>query len=257
MAQLSDIVSFLDETLKISAFPEPSLNGLQVEATPLSREIKKIAFSVDAGLSVFEEAVRHQADLLLVHHGLFWKGENKTITGALAEKITLLLRYSCSLYAAHLPLDGHTNLGNAAQIAHQIGLTNCVSFPFNQGLPVGIRGEFPTPLSLNEVKERLSFLLPYHPHPHYLEFGKKEVQQIAIVTGSGSFAIPPCAENGIDLLIAGEAKQHAYHDAKEARINVFLCGHYATEIWGVKATAELLEKTFSLETVFINEPTGI
>jgi dinuclear metal center YbgI/SA1388 family protein len=253
MPSLRQITAYLDILLPSGVYTDRSQNGLQVDAQ--NEDVKKIAVAVDSGLSVIEKAVELKAELLIVHHGLFWSTA-ELLSGPLGRKISKLMRNGCSLYASHLPLDGNMELGNAAQLAKLLNLKDISAWCLYAGSTIGAAGNIENPCSLEDIEKnirRLGSMGPFLTFP----FGKKQIRSIGIVTGSGTSAIPVCAESKVDLLISGEPKQEAYHTAKELQVNVLFAGHYATETFGVKAVADRLKQEFSLETFFIDEPTGI
>jgi len=252
MATLKQVTSYLDSLLDHGAYQDRSLNGLQVEATT---EVTKVAYAVDAGLSVMEKAIEEGADLLIVHHGIFW-GEEQAVRGALAKKLSLLFAGKCSLYTSHIPLDAHPTLGNNVLLAQFLGAQDIEPFCRHRGALIGMKGRFPTAVTMESIEQKTQQLIG-HTHSLSLPFGNKEIHTVGVVTGSGSFAIQACLDAGLDLLVTGEPKQEAYHAAKEEELNVLFAGHYATETFGVKALAEVLASHFKLNTVFINEETGI
>ncbi len=254
MIQLPSLLSYLDSLLQPKLYQDVALNGLQVESG--TETIRTVAFAVDCGKSIVEAAVKKEADMLIVHHGLFW-GTEQAITGPLAQKISLLLSNGCSLFASHLPLDGNAEVGNGFELARHIGLENIEGFCEYLGQTVGALGSLPKPLSRSEIVGKLKEIEGALESPLLLPFGKEEVKSIGVVTGSGAFAIPLCKEMGIDLLISGEPKQEAYHLAKELEVNALFAGHYATETFGVRALSRRIEQDFDVSTVFIEEPTGI
>lgn len=253
MAQLTSIVRYLNELLTPSRYDDVALNGLQVESP--SSEVTKVAVAVDSGLSVVEKAAQAGAGLLLVHHGLFW-GKAEPITGAMGKKIAALLQGGCSLYASHLPLDAHREVGNGYELARFLGLTDLMDFCEYHGTPIGARGRFAAPTTLENVVHTLS-ALSGAPKPLVLPFGKDSISSVGIVTGSGAFGVRQAAEAGLDLYVSGEPKHEVYHATKELGINAIFAGHYATETFGVRALARKLEKDFDLSTVFIDETSGI
>lgn len=250
---LHDICGHLDEILQVRSYQDMAINGLQVES-PVTT-ISKVGIAVDSGLSVMQRAAAHGCNLLVVHHGLLW-GKCEPYTGALARKLHLCMVSGLSLYAAHLPLDGHLEFGNAAQIAQGLGLSGVEGFLNYGPRTIGVKGQLSVELSLEALTERVSVLCK-NPTPLLLPFGKKTIRTIAIVTGSGSMAIQDVADAGIDLLISGEPKQEAYHRAKELGCSVIFAGHYATETFGVRALERVLAERFRVETEWIDEPTGI
>jgi dinuclear metal center YbgI/SA1388 family protein len=253
LPELSDICGYLHGLLEVDTYQDMALNGLQIES-PVS-QISKVGFAVDSGLSVMQRAAARGCNLLVVHHGLLW-GKCEPFTGPLARKLQLCMVSGLSLYAAHLPLDGHLEVGNAAQIAQGLGMVGVEGFLNYGPRTIGIRGELPTELSLEAIFERVSVLCK-NPSPLLLPFGKKTIRTVAVVTGSGSTAIPDVAHAEIDLLISGEPKQEAYHRAKELGCSVLFAGHYATETFGVRALERVLAQRFRVETEWIDEPTGI
>lgn len=253
MTKLSTIVSFLDNTLHQTEFNDSSLNGLQVESS--QTEIAKVGLAVDAGLSIIEQATKANCSLLIVHHGLFW-GEVRPITGPLGKKIELLMKHGCSLYASHLPLDHHLELGNGAQFAQYLGLSNITGFMEYKGNTVGAQGELKSASTITALADKCQ-ALEGAGKPLLLSFGPPQIRRIGIVTGSGSFAVTAAKEADLDLLISGEPKHEVFHLAKELEMNVLFVGHYASETFGVKAVGARLAKDFGLSTVFFHEPSGI
>lgn len=255
MGQLHSVVQFLDSLLEPKRYRDQSINGLQIESK--NREIQKVVVAVDAGLSVIQEAVKQQADLLIVHHGLFW-GSMQPLTGALGQKVRLLMEHGCSLYASHLPLDGNMEVGNGVEIARFLGLEKITPFCEYEGRTVGAAGSAPKELNCSSISEFFASI-PGASLPFYqLAFGDSErIARIAIVTGSGAFALPVAAAEGYDFFISGEPKQEVYHMAEELRMNALFIGHYASETFGVRAVGERIKKTLELEVSFVDIPTGI
>lgn len=251
---LHSIVNRLDTLLEISKYSDMAVNGLQVEAPSVG--VKKVGFAVDAGYSVIEAAANAHCDLLVVHHGILWGG-CLPLVGPLARKIHLCMSKGVSLYAAHLPLDGHPEVGNAARLAQLLGLTETSPGFLYKGSPIGVVGTSPTPQSPHDIARRLSTCEGALQPPLVLPFGPSQARRIGIATGSATSVIPECAAHGIDTLITGESKQEAYHNAKEYGVNLICMGHYASETFGVRALERILQTEFRVETCFISEPTGI
>ncbi len=248
--QLNQAISNFLET---SEYPDDSVNGLQVESK--NTAIKKIALAVDSGLSVIQEAVDKNADLLIVHHGLFW-GQATSVTGLVAKKIDTLLSNSCSLIAQHLPLDGNPFVGNNYELARLFELEELQGFgPLPGGKFFGCAGKLEQPKNLEYFLSKAEQLAGFKFNLS-LPFGNKEIFTCAIVSGSGSFALEQCYGK-YDLFISGEPKQAVFHDAKDNQQNALFLGHYATETIGIKALGKWLESNFQLETFFINQPTDI
>jgi dinuclear metal center YbgI/SA1388 family protein len=250
---LSFLSKYLDQLLNSEDYKDTSLNGIQVESR--KTHVAKVAFAVDAGELVIEQAIKHNADLLIVHHGLLW-GSLQKISGAFARKIDLLMKHECSLYASHLPLDGHISLGNGAELARVLGLTQILpAFPY-MGTTVGVIADCPTTCTIDDLVLR-SRELHGAITPTIIRAGKAQISRVGLVTGAGSFALNEAQQLGLDLLISGEPKQEAFHTAHELKINALFLGHYATETLGVLALKRHIEREFDLETVFIDIPTGI
>ncbi len=249
------LVEFLNNELNPSLFRDSAHNGLQIDAG--SSDVSAIAFAVDAGYSVMEEAINRGCQLLVVHHGVLW-GKAEPIVGPWARKLSLCLSKGLSLYAAHLPLDGHTVLGNAAVIARELlnaeGLASAFEY---QGAGIGVSATLKTPMDLEVVVEQLKRCPGALAQPLVLPFGKASISRIGIATGAATFLIPEASRMGLDLFITGEPKQEAYHVAKEYGMSVVCMGHYASETFGVRALQRVLEQRFGVKTEWIDEPTGI
>lgn len=253
MAKLSTLVSYLDSLLAADAYQDSAFNGLQVEAP--CPDVRKVAFAVDAGLSVIEAAIEQDAQLLVVHHGLLW-GDQMPITGNFATKINLMLKRGLSLYASHLPLDGHREVGNAFELARFFGLEQIEPHYLYKGSTIGARGLVAKPLPIDYFRARAIEMIGATT-PLVLPFGSASIRTVGIATGSASFAIAESSDSKLDLFITGEPKQEAYHTAKEYKMNVLFGGHYATETFGVRALSERMKKDLDLAVTFVNEPTGI
>jgi len=250
--KLSELTRFLDELLEIEKFKaDSSLNGLQVEA---GQQVKRISFAVDASEQSIKRAVRAGSDILIVHHGLFW-GSPSPITGILATRIKLLLTGNLSLYAAHLPLDAHPELGNNARLAKLLKLEEISSFGEYGGSKIGVCGRTEKPISVDSLIKSVNRVLKGKSHS--FPFGPKNVKKVAIVSGSGSSFVEEAYREGCDTLITGESSHAAYHTAKEGGVNLICAGHYMTETLGVKALMETVSKKFGLPCSFIDIPTGL
>ncbi len=248
---LAEIVGFLDEYLDVESFPDypNALNGLQVEGP---ERVRRFAVAVDASEAVIG-SVCGWADLLIVHHGLFWSGL-QPLAGPHFRRVKLLVESETGLYSAHLPLDGHPEVGNAAVLAHRLGLASPEPFGVYQGTHIGCRGTLSaTPLT--DLAAALSTLTG--DRVQTLPGGPDPVNGVGIVTGGGASMLHEAAAQGLDVLITGEASHHHAIDAVEAGVSVLLGGHYATEVWGVKAVRDLLEDRFGIEGRFVDSPTGL
>lgn len=252
MTELKKIVDFLDEYLQIKDYKDASFNGLQFEGKP---KVKKIIFAVDSGVDAFEKAVEEKADMVVVHHGIFWQGDNPSISGIMKRRLKILFENDISLYAAHLPLDKHRESGNNAKLMEIVGADITGEFVEFDGTKVGYIGKFQKETSLNEIRTFLEKDLSTE--CKLLEVGKSSIKTVGICSGGGGLkAFKEAAENEVDLYITGEEADF-YNDAKDAGINVIFAGHHATEIVGVKALSKLMADKFSIDTKFIDIPTGL
>lgn len=229
-----------------------SLNGLQL-AGP-GKQIRRAAFAVDASLETFRRAAEWRADLLFVHHGLFW-GKELPLTGSHYRRIRTLMDNELALYAVHLPLDKHPELGNNAGIARVIGLEELAPFGKYKGIKIGYKGRFPAGISLDEVVQLLCG--GNEDALSILPFGPEEIKTAGVVSGGGADEVLQAIDEKLDLFITGDSAHTYYHHSLEGRINVIFAGHYLTEIWGVKLLAEKVKKSLGLETVYLDIPTGL
>ncbi len=245
--KLTALTNVLDQYLDISSYADAALNGLQVEN---SGSVTKIGLAVDACLETILLAAQENCNLLLVHHGVFW-GAAPPICGHHYRRVHALILADMALYAAHLPLDAHPEVGNNIQIARQLNLNNVVPFGSIGGPPLGVQGCFPTPLSweaaLGECQRAVG------QQNATLRFGPESISRVGIITGSATdpHLFEEAARTGIDLLVTGEPKQPAYSLAQELNLNIFYGGHYHTERTGVIALGGYLEKSLGLPTVFL------
>jgi len=247
MANLQDIESFLNEELKITEFTDVSHNGLQVEN---SGEIFTVCTGVDASIPFFERAAERDADLLICHHGISWGDSLKKITGLNYKRLDILMKNDMALYACHLPLDAHPQLGNNARICVELGLFELQPFGQYNGTELGFCGVLPEPVPYQKFKQQAERL--FGNIVGTMDFGTDTIRTVAVVSGGAASEIEEAAQVGVDVYLSGEPKLTAYNLAMEHGINAIFAGHYATETFGVKALAELLEQTFDVETEFID-----
>lgn len=246
MVPLSEMVTYCDQRLQhkeIVDFPGAH-NGLQVG---FENSIRKIGAAVDAGHFPFKKAIAQNINFLIVHHGLFWNPP-VPITESNYQKLNLLFNNHLAVYSSHLPLDCHPEIGNNAILAQKLHLQKARTFLSYQGRDMGLITTF------NGSRDHLHARLKGH-FPRSLcaiQEGSDIVKEVAIVTGSGQSAIPVLSELKIDTLITGELKQHSFNIAQEKKLNLYLCGHYATEVFGVCALANELSQKFSIPWEFIS-----
>jgi dinuclear metal center YbgI/SA1388 family protein len=251
MASLSEIVTYADRFLRIREVGDwdNAINGLQIEN---SGGVTRIGAAVDISTRVLTEAAKQDVDLLIVHHGLFWPGL-QPIRGPLRRQLRLAFENDVALYSAHLPLDIHPRVGNNAQLAAALGLKSAQPFLEEKGQPVGLKIRASVPRS--ELVRKLQKAL--NGPMNVFGFGPKQPRAIGIVTGAAGSEIYRVADEGIDTFITGEAPHWAAVAAEELGVNLLLGGHYATEVFGVRALAAHLSKRFTVPWKFIDCPTGL
>ncbi len=252
--ELTRLCERYDERLRTEAFDDidASANGLQVGG---DGEITHAAFAVDAAMETIERAAAAGADVLCVHHGLSWGGMER-LTGRTYERIAALIENDLALYVSHLPLDSHSELGNAAGVADHLGLADRAPFGSVGAETIGLAGCAPSPFSVEGLRDRLAALDTDGRDVQILDFGPDEVESVAIVTGSGADWLSEATELGADAFVTGEGKGKLYHEAREAGVTVALSGHYATETFGVRSLKALADD-WGLDTTWIDAPTGL
>jgi len=231
---------------------DSSMNGFQVDQG--KRKVNKVAFAVDASLETFKRAVNLNADVLFVHHGLFW-GVPIAVRNSHYERLSFLIQNNLSLYAAHLPLDLNSDIGNNYGIAQKLKLEMLKPFGSYKGVKIGVTGTFKQEKAIDEIldlldtdKKEVLKILP---------FGKKIISSIAIISGGGTREISQALEQNIDLYITGDLSHEIYHTCLEGNINMISAGHYFTETFGPKLLSQKLNEDKNVETVFIDVPTGL
>lgn len=253
MASLHQIVTHLEDYLRHPGFPDygDAVNGLQLDN---SGHVGRIGAAVDACEAVIATAVSRGISLLLVHHGLMWDKHCRAFTGARYRKLKLAIESDLAVYASHLPLDAHPEVGNGAQLAKAIGLHKVVPFYPYKTEPIGVRGELQTNFTdlLNRVRDAVG-----DAPVTCCTAGPENVHHIGIVTGGAGSEVAEMARSGIDTFITGEGPHWSYTAAEELGLNVIYAGHYATETFGVKALAAHLSEKFDLPWEFIDHPTGL
>jgi len=251
VASLSDVVPYTDRFLRIREIGDwdNALNGLQIEN---SGRVTRIGTAVDVSTRVLSEAAKKNIDLLIVHHGLFWPGL-QPVRSALRRQLQIAFTNDIALYSAHLPLDVHPKAGNNAQLIAALGLKAPQPFLQEKGQPVGLKARASIPRG--ELVRRLRKAL--NGPVKIFGSGPKQTRVIGVVTGGAGSEIYRVAQEDIDTFITGEAPHWAAVAAEEFGMNLFLGGHYATEVFGVKALASHLSKRFRIPWEFIDCPTGM
>ncbi|MCE9684756.1 Nif3-like dinuclear metal center hexameric protein [Shewanella sp. AS16] len=242
----SELSHYLQTFLQVSSFKDYAPNGLQVEG---KAQIHTLVTGVTASQALIDEAIRLNADAILVHHGFFWKSEPEVITGMKQRRIKALLAHDINLFGYHLPLDAHPVLGNNAQLARVLELVNAeVVEEVTQGLLW--RGNLDQPMRAADVSQKLSQALNRAP----LHIGDPEAQiySLAWCTGGAQDYIDAAAALGVDAFISGEVSERTYHSAVEQGIHYFAAGHHATERFGIQALGRHLAREFGLEHHFVD-----
>jgi dinuclear metal center YbgI/SA1388 family protein len=249
---LVELVTYLNEFLDIDDFPDypGAANGLQVEN---SGKVGKIVACTDACQATIDAAVEHRADLMLVHHGLFWGNGLTPLTDRNYRRISSLVSHDIAVYSAHLPLDAHPQVGNNVKLAQGIGLKISGGFAEYEGHYIGVWGELD--LGRAELSARLEELLGRP--PFLIAGGGERVRRVGILSGGGSAHIGEARDRRLDTYVTGEGQHYTYFAAEEWGLNVFYAGHYATETLGVRALAIHLAEQFELAWEFIDHPTGL
>lgn len=256
MVKLEKVVNFLDNYLSIKDFEknDNSWNGLQVEG---KSEVKKIMFAADAGIESFEQAVKIGADIIVVHHGIFWEANNPSIKDHTKKRVSMLLKNGISLYAAHLPLDKHPVVGNNAQLLQILGFEQDKSRPFGyyKGEYLSFIGKTSKPKTIDQLVKILNKEIGAE--CKVLPFGSEKIRTVAVCSGGAGYAqLDEAVNAGVDLYVTGDSTEF-YHTARDIGFNVIFAGHHATEIVGERALSKVVAKALKVETVFVDIPTGL
>lgn len=251
MAQLKEIIQWCDETLNTHEFKDYAPNGLQIEGRS---DVQKILCAVTASQEAIEAAIAQNADILLVHHGYFWKGEPYPITGMRGKRIKSLIQHDISLVGYHLPLDSHPTLGNNAAIAECLALENLQALDPSERHPIGNIGFLKHAMSATEFRDFLTARLGFN--TIHLPAEKSQIQKVGFCTGAAQDFIGIAAEQGCDAFISGEVSERTYYEAKELDVHYYACGHHATERYGVQRLAKAISEQFNIEYSYfeLNNP---
>lgn len=249
MILTQDLTQYLNSLLTPEVFEDYCPNGLQIEG---KQELKKIAFAVSATLDSLTRARDWNADALIVHHGVFWKHQGaRTITGPHGERLKLAIKSDLNLYAFHLPLDGHPEIGNAASLAKLIGMKNLAPFGLYKKQATGIRGELQINMSVKEFKAHLEKILN-HPVTVATQDEAATLSTLGIITGGANNEWADAHKAGLDAYLTGEISEYNWHDAREAGLHYFAGGHHATERYGIQSLMKKIKNDFSnLETLYL------
>jgi dinuclear metal center YbgI/SA1388 family protein len=248
MSKLAEITKYADHYLRIASFHDYCPNGLQVEG---KQNVVKLASAVTASLAVIEQAVEWGADCLIVHHGYFWKNERAQVVGMKKHRLQALLGADVSLLAYHLPLDAHPVVGNNAQIANRLSISELEPLQKTSKTSIGNVGMLDAPLAIEEFVGRCAQILANE--PTHIDSGPRQVQRIAWCTGGAQHMIDDAVERQADVYLTGEISEQTVHIARECNIHFIAAGHHATERYGVQAMSEHLADKFSLEHRYFDE----
>ncbi|MGE0639217.1 MAG: Nif3-like dinuclear metal center hexameric protein [Thermoanaerobaculia bacterium] len=253
-AELSifDLVDYCDRLLDAPASRDFCPNGLQVEGR---RPVRKIVTGVSSCVDLFVRARDAGADAVLVHHGLFWDGTPRQLTGYLQRRVAALIENGLHLVAYHLPLDRHDEIGNNILAARGLGLEEIEPFAEYQGSPIGFRGRFGSPVSSGELVARCARL--FGQEPLLFSSGKERISTVGIVSGGAQGEIHQAIAAGLDAYVTGESTEWVMNVARESGIHFLAAGHYATERLGIRALGEHLAHRFGLEHEFVDIPNPV
>jgi len=246
------LTDYLDDYLRVEEIEDKSQNGLQVEGPG---EVTKVAFAVDGCQAAFERAVEEGVELLIVHHGLFWE-DSPLLVGPHFRRVKALIEGGCGLYATHLPLDMHPEVGHNAEMVRLLGLKESEPFGDYHGVEIGFAGRFDEPVDMAGLIGRLVEAIE-RPPIRVLDYGPGEIERVGCVSGGAASMVDQVTDAALDAYITGETSHTSFHQAVERELNVLFAGHYGTETLGLKALARHLEEAFDLETIFLDIPTGM
>lgn len=246
------LVEDLDAYLRIDEGSDYGPNGLQVEGKP---EISKVVVGVSACQELFERAAERGADAVLVHHGIFWKGMPRQLTGMQYRRVAALIHAEINLLAYHLPLDRHEEVGNNAVAARAFGLTDLQPFGIHEGLPVGYRGRFPEPIPAAELVRRCEEI--YDRKPLVQGDGPDPVTTLGIISGGAQKELWQAIGAGLDAYLTGEVSEWVMNVARETGTHFLSAGHYATEVLGVRALGEKIARDYGVEVEFVDVPNPV
>ena len=249
MAQISDAIAYLDDLLGVGEFEDLGPNGLQV---PAAREVEHVVTGVTAQRELIERAVELDAQLVLVHHGLFWRFNPIGLTSVLAERLRPLFKHDIALASYHLPLDAHPEVGNNALICAALGLERVEPFAEHKGRSIGFVGRSAAGIPFAELRARCA--TAFEQEPFVWECGPEVVHSVAIVSGGAPGDLAGAIAAGLDAFLTGETGEHVMADARENGVHFIAGGHYATERFGIRRLGALVAERFGVEHRFVEIP---
>ena len=242
----SELVSYTNIALSIDKFSDYCPNGLQVEGRS---DIRKIVAGVTACQALIDAAIAAEADLILVHHGYFWKGESQPIVGMKYRRIKAMMSADMNLLAYHLPLDAHPNLGNNAQLGLRLGFEN-PSYLSEADNTLGMVATLPEPISGEELQARIKNVVGRDVIHVAVD---KPIQRVAWCTGAAQRFIDAAIDAGVDAYISGEISEPTAHSAREEGVHYFAAGHHATERYGVQALGDWMVEKFGVVHTYVDD----
>ena len=252
MPRVAEVIAHLDELLAVGEFEDLGPNGLQV---PGPEEVSRVVTGVSAQRELVERAVEERAQLVLVHHGLFWDFHPRSITPAMRERLRVLFDNDIALAGYHLPLDAHPEVGNNALICEALGLERGEPFGEHRGRPVGFVGRSAEGIAFAELRSRCA--ATFGQEPFAWETGPEVVHSVGIVSGGAASSFGEAIARGLDAFLTGEPAEHVMADARESGTHFIAAGHYATETLGVRRLGELVAERFGVEHRFVDAPNPI
>lgn len=254
MARRDEIVSFCDELLRSAEYSDLSVNGLQVEGADT---ISRIAVAVSTSASILDQAIAWNADALLVHHGLLFGSRMQPLTGLFAQRLRRLFQHDINLIGYHLPLDGHAEIGNCAQLASACGFRLDDRFAYIGGQPLGVVGAIDAPVPLKALTETVARVTERAPAVLAHDAAGDEISRVGFLTGSGYSALEEAIAAGCQVLVTGDVREPTMAEARELGITVIAAGHEATERLGVQALAERISQHFDVDTRYFHDPNPV
>lgn len=245
MLRRDELLAYLDDLLDVRRYDDYAPNGLQVEGAEI---VRTVASGVTASRALVEAAVHAGADVLLVHHGYFWRGEDPRVVGMKRARIAPLLAHNINLLAYHLPLDAHEIYGNNAQLARVLGWT--VQGRFGGDPPLAMYGELTTPMTAEDCALHIERALKRA--PLFVSGGERMIRRVGWCTGAAQKYIDAAAAQGLDAYITGEVSEHTVHVARELGIHFYAAGHHATERYGVAALGDHLAQRFGVKHLHLD-----
>jgi len=252
MIQRDEIIRWLDEYLDVKSFDDDCPNGLQVEGVP---GIHQIVVGVSVCQALFDASQKKGAQMVIVHHGLIWKGLPWVIRGVLRDRLESLLKNGTNLVGYHLPLDAHPDIGNNILLAKKLKIGELKPFGHHGNKPIGWHGHLATESPREAILKRIETVLGGK--VIHFDAGKEDIRRIGIISGGAAKDLYEAIELGLDLFLTGEAEEPTYEICKEVGINFVAGGHYRTERPGIQALGEKVHEKFDLPVTFFESPNPV